>query len=176
METIPSPRGDRLKTTMETLDAPSEFRKHDHRDLDVIEINKDSLQILFDRCAKYASLPSDIIGYGGIAIALLSAAFLTETFHDMWTIPGAQLRSAFLMGGIAMSVLTIRRAMQWFLMGKKYTPEELVFSLLPVPSPTEAELILLLPEKSTAPTPAPQKKHLSVRHSSRAPILPERES
>ena len=114
---------------METND----FHKHDNIDRDVIEISKGTLLLKLKSCAEYATIPAEILGYGGIALTLLGAAFLTESFHNIWYIPGETVRAAFLFGGIAASIKTAYQFVLWLKNKEDNSPEAIINSLIPLP-------------------------------------------
>lgn len=108
---------------------PTEFNKHDNIDREVIEISKDSLRLRLERCARYAVVPVEIGGYGGVALTLLSSAFLTESFHSVWNIPGETIRATFLFGGIASAARSIYQVWRWNQTKEEHTPEAIISSL-----------------------------------------------
>ena len=63
-----------------------EFNRHDNIDYDVVEISKNSLLLKLRDCEKYASLPAETVGYGGIALTLYAAVFFTETTRGLWVL------------------------------------------------------------------------------------------
>ena len=106
-----------------------EFTIYDNIDYEVIEVGKDSLLLKLRECQKYASLPAEIIGYGGIAITLLAAVFLTERTRNLWVVSGNTVQATFLVGGIVAMVLTIKKLIDWYHTRDGHTPEAIVESL-----------------------------------------------
>lgn len=128
-----------------------EFRTHDHIDRDIIHINKDGLLLRLQACAASASAASNFWGLLGIAIALLSAGLLTETFHPLFMIPGETFRAIFLLGGIACSILAVISGTKWYQQSDENRPENIVARLATAKKP-QAPLALLEAPKSETPT------------------------
>lgn len=106
------------------------FKEHDNRDRDVIIINKDSLVLKLFRSKEFYNSSNSAFGFGGIALALLSAGYLTESFRGVGYIPGETIRSIFIVLGIITLVLAVRSVFRWYKLKDGYEPEEIVRSLL----------------------------------------------
>ena len=129
--------------------AYDDFHKHDNIDRDIIEVSKDTLRLRLEECAKYAAIPAEAVGFGGMSLTLLAAAFLTEGFYDVWTISGGVVQSAFLLGGVVTGYKAIRKGMQWYREKEDFSPVAIIRSFTPK---KDEHLTLLLP------APPPQKK------------------
>ena len=146
----------------------SDFRYHDRIDRDVIKVSKDSLRLRLEDCAKYAALPAEVVGYGGIAITLLAAAFLSESIHNLWIIPGETVRSAFLVGGIVAICITASKGLRGYRSGKEHTPGAIIrelsektpqpIALLAAPQSTQEQKQKRERRQSTRPTNQPSIK------------------
>ncbi len=122
-------------------DMKKEFSIHDNIDYEVIQVSKYSLLLNFKDCEKYAGLPAEVLGYGGIALSLLATVFFTESTRNLWKIPGTTIQAAFLVGAIITIIITLKKTILWYKVRDKYTPETIVASL----SKNGTEPIVLLP-------------------------------
>lgn len=138
------------------MDDSIQFRTHDNVDRDLIRINKDKLILEFDRGIDAATASRAIAPYGGLALTLFSAVFLTEKFHGISVVSGDTIRSAFLLGGIAMSVLTMYNVYQWWCSKGQNTAEAIVEKLAPSVTKSIPPLMLPAPQQT-------QEKKRSVR-------------
>jgi hypothetical protein len=149
-----------------------EFNKHDNIDREVIEVSKSFLLLQLKDCEKYASLPAETVGYGGIAITLFATVFLTETTRNLWNISGSTVQAAFLVGAIVATVITVRKGILWYRIRNRYTPEAIIESLikkearkpialLPAPSPESQNLLKVV------------KKPKDILERSKKPRIPQ---
>lgn len=107
-----------------------EFNTHNNIDTEIIRINKNSLFLHFKEIQSNSSIPTEAATYGGLFLTLLTSAFLTEKFHDLWSIPGETIRSAFLVGAIISLLYSIYNFMSWYKNRNKFTPEGILESLV----------------------------------------------
>lgn len=110
-----------------------EYTEHNNVDSDVIKINKDSLILRLYRCKDYYASSNSAFGFGGNAIALLLAGYLTETFKNIGPIPGETIRGTFIVLGIVCLVLTLRAVIAWIQTKGEHEPKKIVESLLKKP-------------------------------------------
>ena len=120
--------------------ANEEFRKYDHVDRDVIEINKDSLRLKIEKCVENSSAPVEARNLGGLAITLFLAGLVPETFRDLWVISGSTIQAGFLLGGVLVGFRALYYAQKWYRNREKYSPEQIVEELVRKPQPPIALL------------------------------------
>jgi len=138
---------------------PSEqFNHHDHIDRDVITISKHSLLAHLQTCANNASVPANAVGFGGVAISLITAGLLTESFRSFGLIPGETFRGIFIVGGFCAAVPAIKALYYWKTQKSDSAPEEIVRTLVHKSSTQPVALL-------TAPKPVRKtlRKNVSKR-------------
>lgn len=106
------------------------LNEHDNTDRDIIIINKDSLILKLFKSKEFYNSSNLAFGFGGIALAFVSAGYLTETFHNVGFIPGETIRSIFIVLGIISTILAGRSVLRWYKLRNGYEPEEIVKALL----------------------------------------------
>lgn len=105
-------------------------KEHDNTDRDIIIINKDSLNLKLSNAKEFYNSSNSAFGFGGVAIALITSGYLTETFHSVGFIPGETIRSIFIALGIIFLGFTIKSALSWYKLRNTYEPESIVSNLL----------------------------------------------
>lgn len=119
------------------------YRTHDHIDRDVVSISKNKLIRELGSAVESATVTRAIAPYGGFALTLLSAAFLTDTFHNFYVISGETIRAVFLLGGLVMSFLTVMKAARWRQLQGEHSPEAIVERLAPTATEARPNMLLL---------------------------------
>lgn len=115
-----------------------DFNKHDNIDRDVIEVSKDSLLLKIKGAKEFYTSTQSAWGFGGLALTLLTSAFLTESFVSILVIPGETIRMTFLALGVVCLAICVRNVHRWYRGKGKYDPEIIVGSLLQGTKPTLA--------------------------------------
>lgn len=99
-------------------------------DRDIIIINKDSLILKLFKSKEFFNSINSAFGFGGVALALLSAGYLTETFHNVGYIPGETIRAMFISLGLIFIGFTAKSVISWFKLKDTHDPIKMVSDLL----------------------------------------------
>ncbi len=105
-------------------------KEHDNTDRDIIIINKDSLILKLFQSKEFYNSTSSAFGFVGVTLALLSAGYLTETFHNVGFIPGETVRTIFIALGLISAIFTIKSLWTWHKLKDTHEPKQIVSSLL----------------------------------------------
>jgi len=122
-------------------------KQHDNTDRDIIIINKDSLALKLFQSKEFFNSLNSAFGFGGVALALLSAGYLTETFRNVGNIPGETIRAVFIALGLIFIGFTINSLWAWFKLKDTHEPTQIVFGLLKQ-EPTNIVAIITPKEKN----------------------------
>lgn len=125
------------------MNSEPHYRTHDHIDRDVVSISKNKLIRELGAAVEAATVTRAIAPYGGFALTLLFAAFLTDTFHNFYVISGETIRAVFLLGGIVMGFLTVMNAIRWRQLQGEHSPEAIVERLAPAATEARPDMLLL---------------------------------
>jgi hypothetical protein len=130
-----------------------DFNEYDNIDRDIIKISRDSLLLLFKDAREYFSSTTAAWGFLGIGISFLSSSILTESFRNLFYIPGETIRAVFIVLGVVTLGFSGYFGFKWKRGCAEFEPDVMIKKLIKQKEP----------ERKLLPSPATEIKNSLTR-------------